>query len=77
MITKPPKFPKLPRRLLNLAAAIGVLIGALGFVRTGSMIIGGALLLTGFREERRIERYLPFVIGLALIIVAIVLPHGR
>jgi len=29
------------------------------------------------RQERRIERYLPITIGLALIVVAIVLPHGR
>lgn len=65
------------KRILNFAAAIGILIGALGYVRTGSLIVGAALLLTGFREERRIERYLPFIIGLALIIVALVLPHGR
>ena len=77
LIPKIPAIPAIPRRLLNIAAAVGVLFGALGFVRTGSIIVGGALLLTDIREERRIERYLPFVIGLALIIVAIVLPHGR
>ena len=64
-------------RLLTFIAAIGVLLGAIGFVRTGSIIVGAALLLTGIRQERRIERYLPFAIGVALIIVAIVLPHGR
>jgi len=67
----------IPSKVINLIAAIGVLIGAMGFVRTGSMIVGGALTLTGFRQERRIERYLPFLIGVALVIVAIVLPHGR
>ncbi|MFM8922200.1 MAG: hypothetical protein ACKOFV_06090 [Candidatus Nanopelagicaceae bacterium] len=65
------------QRLLNLAAAFGVLLGALSYVRTGSIILGAALLLTGIRQERRIERYLATLIGLGLIIVAIVLPHGR
>jgi threonine/homoserine/homoserine lactone efflux protein len=65
------------QRLINFAAAFGVLLGVLGFVRTGSIIVGAAMSLTGFRQERRIERYLPMAIGVALIIVAILLPHGR
>ena len=67
----------IPQRLINIAAAIGVLIGAFGFVRTGSIIVGVAISLTGIRQERRVERYLPLAIGVALIVVAIVLPHGR
>lgn len=65
------------QRLLNVAAVAGIFLGALGFVRTGSIIVGVAIAITGFRQERRIERLLPFLIGLGLIIVAIVLPHGR
>lgn len=65
------------QRLLNLIAAIGVLLGAIGLVRSGAIVIGAAIALTGLRQERRIERYLPITIGLALIVVAIVLPHGR
>lgn len=65
------------QRAITISAAIGVLLGALGYVRTGSIILGAALLLTGIRQERRIERYLASLIGLGLIIVAIVLPHGR
>ena len=65
------------QRLINFAAAIGVLLGAIGFVRTGSIIVGAAIAFTGFRQERRIERYLPMAIGVALVVVAIVLPHGR
>ena len=65
------------QRLVNFAAAIGVLLGAIGFVRTGSIIVGTAIAFTGLRQERRIERYLPFAIGVALTAVAIVLPHGR
>ena len=65
------------QRLLNLIAAIGVLLGAIGLVRSGAIVIGAAIALIGVRQERRIERYLPITIGLALIVVAIVLPHGR
>jgi len=65
------------QRVLNFAAAFGVLLGALSYVRTGSIILGAALLLTGLRQERRIERYLALLIGLGLIVVAIALPHGR
>jgi uncharacterized membrane protein len=65
------------QRLINLAAAFGVLLGALSYVRSGSIILGAALLLTGIRQERPFERYLAMLIGLGLIVVAIVLPHGR
>ena len=65
------------QRSLTIIAALGVLLGALSFVRTGSIVVGAALALTGLRQERKVERYLPIAIGIALIIVAIVLPHGR
>ena len=65
------------QRFLNFAAAFGVLLGALSYVRTGSIILGAALLLTGIRQERPFERYLAMLIGVGLIAVAIVLPHGR
>jgi uncharacterized membrane protein len=65
------------QRLINFAAAIGVLLGAIGLVRTGSIIVGAAIAFTGLRQERRIERFLPILIGVALVAVAIVLPHGR
>jgi uncharacterized membrane protein len=65
------------QRIINVTAAIGVLLGAMGFVRSGSVIVGAALTFTGIRQERRIERLMPMAIGVALVIVAIVLPHGR
>ena len=65
------------QRAITFAAAFGVLLGALSYVRTGLIILGAALLITGIRQERRIERYLATLIGFGLIIVAIVLPHGR
>ena len=65
------------QRTINFAAAIGVLLGAISYVRIGAIVLGAALLLTGIRQERRIERYLALLIGLGLIVVAIALPHGR
>ena len=65
------------QRLINFAAAVGVLLGAVGFVRSGSIVVGVAIAYTGLRQERRIERFLPLLIGVALVAVAIVLPHGR
>ncbi len=65
------------QRLINFAAAVGVLLGAVGFVRSGSIVVGAAIAFTGLRQERRIERYLPLAIGVALVVVAIALPHGR
>lgn len=65
------------QRFINFAAAIGVLLGAMGFVRSGSLIVGAALTFTGIRQERRVERLIPIAIGVALVIVAILLPHGR
>jgi hypothetical protein len=65
------------QRFINFAAAVGVLLGAIGFVRSGSIVVGLAIAFTGMRQERRIERYLPLIIGVALVAVAIVLPHGR
>ena len=65
------------QRLINFAAAVGVLLGAVGFVRSGSIVVGAVIAFTGLRQERRIERYLPLAIGVALVAVAIVLPHGR
>jgi hypothetical protein len=65
------------QRLINFAAVVGVFLGAIGFVRSGSIVVGVAIAYTGLRQERRIERYLPLLIGVALVAVAIVLPHGR
>ena len=65
------------QRLINLSAVVGVFLGAIGFVRSDSIVVGLAIAYTGLRQERRIERYLPLLIGVALVAVAIVLPHGR
>ena len=58
---------------------LGVLLGAIGYVRTGSLLISGGTLAQAIaaRKSRRIEFYLPAAIALALFVLAIALPHGR
>lgn len=58
---------------------LGVLLGAIGYVRTGSLLIGSGTLghAIAARNSRRIEFYLPSVIAVALFVLAIALPHGR
>jgi hypothetical protein len=59
--------------------AVGVLAGALGLVRTGSLLIAVG---TGFyaisqRAQRKIELYLPLAISISLFVLAVALPRGR
>jgi hypothetical protein len=58
---------------------LGVLIGSFGYVRTGSLLIGGGTLghAIAARNSRRIEFFLPAAIAVALFVLAIALPHGR
>ena len=58
---------------------LGVLLGAIGYVRTGSLLISGGTLAQAIsaRKSRRIEFYLPAAIAVALFVLAIALPHGR
>ncbi len=54
-------------------------MGSIGYVRTGSLLIGGGTLAHAIaaRNSRRIEFYLPAAIAVALFVLAIALPHGR
>ena len=56
-----------------------MLLGAIGYVRTGSLLISGGTLAQAIaaRKSRRIEFYLPAAIAVALFVLAIALPHGR
>lgn len=58
---------------------IGVVLGATGVVRGGSLFIaaGTAGIALNSRHSRRIEFYLPFAIAIALFVLAIALPRGR
>ena len=67
----------LNQKVITLLAIVGIAIGVLGFVRTGSIVTALAVLATAIRQDRKIERYLAITIGVALLIVAFVLPHGR
>ena len=70
-------------RLLSIvsyaAVLIGVVLGASGIVRGGSLFIavGTIGIALKSRNFRRIEFYLPVVIAAALFALAIALPRGR
>lgn len=65
------------KKTVTFVALIGLLAGVFGYVRTGSIVIALAVLGAALGQSRKIERYSALVIGGALLIVAIVLPHGR
>jgi len=58
-------------------ALLGLVTAFLGFVRTGSIVIALAVIGASIGQNRKIERYFALLIGVALLVVAIVLPHGR
>jgi hypothetical protein len=74
---------QLNHRLLSIvsyaAVLVGVVLGATGVVRVGSLFIAAGTLGIALKSRnfRRIEFYLPFVIALALFTLAIALPRGR
>jgi hypothetical protein len=74
---------QLNNRLLSLvsyaAVLIGVVLGASGIVRGGSLFIAVGTLGIALKSRnfRRIEFYLPVVIAAALFALAIALPRGR
>ncbi|CAN2214462.1 hypothetical protein MCEMKE14_01072 [Candidatus Nanopelagicaceae bacterium] len=59
--------------------AAGILVGALGLVRTGSLLIalGTGLFAISQRGQRKIELYLPLAISISLFMLALALPRGR
>jgi hypothetical protein len=61
------------------AVVIGVVLGASGVVRGGSLFIavGTAGIALKSRKFRSIEFYLPLAIAIALFALAIALPRGR
>jgi hypothetical protein len=58
---------------------VGIVVGAVGLVRTGSLLIalGTGLFAISQRAQRKIELYLPLAISLSLFMLAIALPRGR
>ena len=74
---------QLNNRLLSIvsyaAVLIGVVLGASGIVRGGSLFIAASTLGIALKSRnfRRIEFYLPVVIAIALFVLAIALPRGR
>jgi hypothetical protein len=74
---------QLNNRLLSMASyaavLIGVVLGASGVVRGGSLFIavGTAGVALKSRNFRSIQFYLPLLIAIALFALAIALPRGR
>jgi len=74
---------QLNNRVLSIlsysAVLLGVVLGASGIVRGGSLFIAAGTLGLALksRNYRRIEFYLPVVIAVALFVLAIALPRGR
>ena len=74
---------QLNNRLLSIvsyaAVLIGVVLGASGIVRGGSLFIAAGTIgiAVKSRNFRGIEFYLPVVIAVALFALAIALPRGR
>jgi hypothetical protein len=74
---------QLNNRVLSIlsysAVLLGVVLGASGIVRGGSLFIAAGTLGSALksRNYRRIEFYLPVVIAVALFALAIALPRGR
>jgi len=70
-------------RLLSMASyatvVIGVVLGASGIVRGGSLFIavGTAGVALKSRNFRSVQFYLPLIIAVALFALAIALPRGR
>lgn len=67
-------------RVVSFALAVaGVAMGALGLVRTGSLLIavGTGIFAISQRGQRKIELYLPLAISISLFVLALALPRGR
>ena len=61
------------------ALAIGVCLGALGLVRSGAILIalGTAGVAAPRGSQRKVRRYLPLALALALFCLAFAIPRGR
>jgi hypothetical protein len=59
--------------------AAGVVAGALGLVRTGSLLIavGTGIFAISQRGQRKSELYVPLAISISLFVLALALPRGR
>lgn len=70
-------------RAASIAIAAGIVVGALGIVRFGSILIAagtGAIALSHWAQENKrrriIECYFPLAIAVALFALAVALPKG-
>lgn len=72
----------LDSRVIKIASyafvAVGIVLGAVSFVRSGSLLIALGTLGIAFpaRHSRTIEFYFPVGIAIGLFVLAISLPNG-
>ena len=61
------------------ALAMGVFLGAMGLVRSGAILIalGTAAVAISRGSQRKVRRYLPLALALALFCLAFAIPRGR
>jgi hypothetical protein len=70
-------------RISYAVIVIGVILGVLGFVRSGAVTVAfGTAAIAYFRfnlsdKKRKIELTIPIALALILFVVALTLPHGK
>ena len=65
-------------RAANIAILAGIVIGIVGFVRTGAILIalGTGVIALSQWGKRKMESYLPLAIAIGLLVLALALPKG-
>jgi hypothetical protein len=65
-------------RAANISILAGIIIGIVGFVRTGAILIalGTGVIALSQWGKRKMESYLPLAIAIGLLVLALALPKG-
>ena len=65
-------------RAANVSILAGIIIGIVGFVRTGAILIalGTGVIALSQWGKRKMESYLPLAIAIGLLVLALALPKG-
>lgn len=65
-------------RAANISILAGIVIGIVGFVRTGAILIalGTGVIALSQWGKRKMESYLPLAIAIGLLLLALALPKG-
>ena len=65
-------------RAAKISILAGIVIGIVGFVRTGAILIalGTGVIALSQWGKRKMESYLPLAIAIGLLLLALALPKG-